>query len=263
MRVRDHRLLEVRLDAGAPAAVRRDELDLDARAVLRRSHSTVSSFDDVGLVALRVDADAHAERGAALAGLRHDDDGLAGGELGVQAGGADADALLAARVVTREQAIARDEVLATGDREVVHVAVFALDARDAFDFQEAHVGVGDASDVRDELAQLGDLLGRDVGGVVRSEVPHLYECFARCRVTRPRAMRESAWQVVGRPHLGRSDDPVALARARGTESEAHRANHGLGVRRDALALCADREERLREHRVAVRLISRRATLEHT
>ena len=34
VRIRDDGLLEVRLDAGAPAAVRRDELDLDARAVL-------------------------------------------------------------------------------------------------------------------------------------------------------------------------------------------------------------------------------------
>ncbi len=53
MRVRDDGLLEVRLHARSPAAVGRDELDLDARAVLARAtsssaQSTVSSLTTSG-----------------------------------------------------------------------------------------------------------------------------------------------------------------------------------------------------------------------
>ena len=64
VRVRDDGLLEVLLHAGAPAAVRRDELHLDARAVVALPLDGVV-LDDVGLVAL-------ACRCAARSGTRGD-----------------------------------------------------------------------------------------------------------------------------------------------------------------------------------------------
>ncbi len=95
MRVRNGRLLEILLHAGAPSAVRRDELHLDAGAVVALPLDGLV-FDDVGLVAFRVEPDAHAKRGAPLAGLRSDDDGLARRELGIETRCADPDPLLPA-----------------------------------------------------------------------------------------------------------------------------------------------------------------------
>ena len=100
VRVGDHRLLEVRVDAGAAAAVGADELELDPRAVVVVPLDLLF-VEDVGLVFAGVDAKLDLSRGAPLARLREDDDRLAGGELRVQARGADADALLPARLLQR------------------------------------------------------------------------------------------------------------------------------------------------------------------
>jgi hypothetical protein len=64
-----------------------------------RYAATSRVADDVGLVVLRVDAELDLERGPALARLARDEHGLAGRELAVEARGADADALLAARLL--------------------------------------------------------------------------------------------------------------------------------------------------------------------
>ena len=80
VRVGDHRLLEVLVDAGATAAVRAHQLDLDARAVILLPLDLLF-FEHVGLVLARVDAQLDPARRAPLAGLRDDDDRLAGGQL--------------------------------------------------------------------------------------------------------------------------------------------------------------------------------------
>ncbi len=98
VRVRDHGLLEVLLHARPSAAVDRHELDLDARAVLLFPVGG-AFLDEVRLVALRVDAEVDLERGPPLADLAGDDDRLAGRQLAVEPRGADADALLAARLL--------------------------------------------------------------------------------------------------------------------------------------------------------------------
>jgi hypothetical protein len=61
----------------------RDELDLDARAVLLVPLDRLV-LHDVGLVALRVDAQLDAERGRPLPCLGEDDDRLARRELPVE-----------------------------------------------------------------------------------------------------------------------------------------------------------------------------------
>ncbi len=63
------------------------------------AHSTVVVAHDVGLVALGVDAKLDLERGAALARLARDEHRLARRELAVEARRADADPLLAARLL--------------------------------------------------------------------------------------------------------------------------------------------------------------------
>ena len=97
MRVRDDRLLEVLLHARSTAAVGGHELDLDARAVLLVPVDRLV-LHDVGLVALRVDAKVDLERRTPLARLARDDDRLARRQLPVKPRGADADALLPARL---------------------------------------------------------------------------------------------------------------------------------------------------------------------
>src|SRR5262249_39756632 len=96
--VGDDGLLEVGVDAGTAAAVAPREFELDPRAVVLLPLDLVL-LEDVGLVLSGVDAKLDFARLAPLARLREDDDRLARRKHRVKAGGADADALLPARLL--------------------------------------------------------------------------------------------------------------------------------------------------------------------
>src|SRR6185436_16944653 len=93
--IRDHGLLDVRIDAGAPAPESSGELELDARPVLALPLAFYV-LEHLRLILRRVDQDADPVRGLVLGGARRDHHRLTGRELRVQTGGTDAYALLTA-----------------------------------------------------------------------------------------------------------------------------------------------------------------------
>ena len=113
VRVRDDGLLEVRLDAGAAAAVGRDELDLDARAVRRASPLdlvVVSSTTSGWLRFVSMRSSTAVAPGAPCPSCEMMTTGLPGRELPVEPGGADADALLPARLLQAVELRAVEEL---------------------------------------------------------------------------------------------------------------------------------------------------------
>ena len=253
VRIGDHGLLEVRVDAVRPPRYV-PVSSSSTRVPWSMSHSTLL-FRERRAGSSRVSMRSSMRcAGLPLPVLRRITIGLPVVSMRVEPRGADADALLAAGVVARQRPLTSHEVLKTGYGKIIDERLLAAHTSNTDHAQESQVRIGERSHHGDVASQIGKLLVRDVLLAGRSEIAEPLEVFREMASDPSATQIGKLFQSILPPDFELFDERNRFSGSRRPEPQPGGHHHAIRGRRDKRVIRTSRrgQESDREHPVPAR-----------